>query len=297
MPPVRFQVPVPNVSNESHPSQNRQFWYNQSGVPKEINLKISCTGVHLQLHLLKLQRGRYLLPGRKWHMVPVEGHHMRAHLCCRLQMFHLQTQPVNSTQTCAITSCFACWFHTNIAITSCFICWFHTNMCYYKLFHITGCFCLTLIIFLGMPVMYFVPDLTAQPASIPHPQGHWNADNWSGASGFFAYFWLITSWCTSNWPNISSNRTALLHCCAECQKTLSSAKLHCLSRLMQNTISVSLCFEHKDPFFISFNVTKNQSNRPNDGEETEKDLNDVMALDAGRWLHFITFSCHHLCHQ
>jgi hypothetical protein len=107
-----------------------------------------------------------------------------------------------------------------------------------------------------MPVIYFVPDLTAQPASIPHQQGHCNADNWSGAWGFFAYFWLITSWCTSNWPNISSNRTALLHCCAECQKTLSSAKLHCLSRLMQNTISVRLSFEHKDPFFISFNVNK-----------------------------------------
>lgn len=183
-------------------------------------------------------------------MVPGEGHHMTAHLCCRLQMFHLQTQPVNSTQTCAITSCFACWFHTNIAITSCFT-FDSTQTC-----AITGCFCLTLIIFLGMPVIYFVPDLTAQPASIPHQQGHCNGDNWSGASGFLAYFWLITSWCTSNWPNIRSNRTALLHCCTECQKTLSSAKLHCLSRLMQNTISVSLCFQHKDPFFISFNWPK-----------------------------------------
>ncbi len=213
-----------------------------------------------------------------------------------------------------------CQFHTNMCYYKLFRLLIPHKHCYYKLFHlliphkhvllqavspvdstqtcaIIGCFRLTLIIFLGMPVIYFVPDLTAQPASIPHQQGHCNADNWSGASGFFAYFWLITSWCTSNWPNISSNRTALLHCCAECQKTLLSAKLHCLSRLMQNTISVSLCFEHKDPFFISFNVTKNQSNRPNDGEETEKDLNDVMALDAGRWLHFITFSCHHLCHQ
>jgi hypothetical protein len=72
--------------------------------------------------------------------------------------------------------------------------------CYYKLFHLliprkhvllqavspvdstqmcatTGCFCLTLIIFLGMPVIYFVPDLTAQPASIAHQQGDCNADN------------------------------------------------------------------------------------------------------------------------
>ncbi len=165
-------------------------------------------------------------------MVPVEGHHMTAHLCCRLQMFHLQTQPVNSTQTLIL--------QVVSSVDS-------TQTC-----AITGCFCLTLIIFLGMPVIYFVPDLTVQPASIPHQQGHCNADNWSGASGFFAYFWLITSWRASNWPNISSNRTALLHCCTECQKTLSSAKLHCLSRLMQNTISVSLCFEHKDPFLSVF---------------------------------------------
>ncbi len=118
--------------------------------------------MHLQLHLLKLQRGRYLLPGRKQHMVPVEGHHMTAHLCCRLQMFHLQTQPV----------------HTNMCYYKLFRLLIPHKHCYYKLFHlliprkhvllqgvspvdstqtcaITGCFCLTLIIFLGMPVIYF----------------------------------------------------------------------------------------------------------------------------------------------
>ncbi len=183
-------------------------------------------------------------------------HLLIPHKHCYYKLFHLLLPHkhvlLQGCFTCwfhtniAIPSCFICWFHTNIGITSCFICWFHTNVCHYRLF-LFKFDCL-----LRHAVIYFVPDLTAQPASIPHQQGHCNADNWSGASGFFAYFWLITSWCTSNWPNISSDRTALLHCCAECQKTLLSAKLHCLSRLMQNTISVSLCFEHKDPFFYQF---------------------------------------------
>jgi hypothetical protein len=54
-------VPVPNVSNESHPSQNRQFQYNQSEVPKEINLKISVYSIFSFIYLSCKEEGTYYL--------------------------------------------------------------------------------------------------------------------------------------------------------------------------------------------------------------------------------------------